>query len=197
MRDNAGNPYGMAGLQLHPHDLARLGQLVIDRGQAGGKVLIDDRVLEVFLAAGSELSQAVGLLWWRQPDWQRWVIDTESLAKLRDAGVDADFLTRLQAAEGSYDSIAELHGALAAALDDDWREQVRALVMSRGLSVSRTERSDKVVAYYGDGYLGQYLVVVPETGIVGVRMIRRFDGIGPEHGFPEFRKLISGLREES
>lgn len=193
MRDEAGNPYGMAGLRLHPHDLARLGQLVLDRGRAGQNVLIDDQVLTEFLDPGSQLSESAGLLWWRQPAWERWVVDDESLTKLREAEVDPDFVDRLQAAAGSYDAASDLHQALATALGENWRTETHALVLSKGLTVSRPERSEQIVAYYGAGYLGQYLVVVPKTGIVGVRMIRSFDGVGPEHGFPEFRTMVGSL----
>ena len=56
--------------------------------------------------------------------------------------------------------------------------------------MSRREASEEIVAWYGDGYLGQYLVVVPATRTVGVRMIRHFDGVGPDHQFTEFRRRI-------
>jgi CubicO group peptidase (beta-lactamase class C family) len=63
-RDAAGNPHGMAGLQLHARDLARLGQLVLDRGRHGHEQLIDAEWFDQSLQPGSELSANAGLLWW-------------------------------------------------------------------------------------------------------------------------------------
>lgn len=193
MRDEAGNPYGMAGLQLHPHDLARIGQLILDQGRAGDRQLIDATVLAEFLRPGSELSANSGLLWWLQPAWEHFIVDDQSLKELQTAGVAPEFLERLDAARGQHPSRNELLAALGRALGDNWLEETQAQVSSRGLSVSRRKASEEIVAYYGDGYLGQYVVVVPETGIVGVRMIRYFEGVGPEHQFSEFRRMIVAL----
>jgi CubicO group peptidase (beta-lactamase class C family) len=63
-RDQAGNPHGMAGLQILPEDLARLGQLVLDRGRVGEQQIIDESWFDEALAPGSDLSHGVGLLWW-------------------------------------------------------------------------------------------------------------------------------------
>jgi CubicO group peptidase (beta-lactamase class C family) len=68
-RDSAGNPHGMAGLQILPDDLARLGQLVLDRGRVGDEQVIAESWFDQSLRPGSELSDRVGLLWWliREP----------------------------------------------------------------------------------------------------------------------------------
>jgi CubicO group peptidase (beta-lactamase class C family) len=63
-RDAAGNPHGMSGLQLHARDLARLGQLVLDRGRHGHEQLIDEGWFDQSLRPGSEFSADAGLLWW-------------------------------------------------------------------------------------------------------------------------------------
>ncbi|QOC23231.1 beta-lactamase family protein [Wenzhouxiangella sp. AB-CW3] len=61
--DPAGNPQGMAGLHLRAGDLARLGQLALDRGQWQGEVLIDADFLDRSFQPASELSQHMGLIW--------------------------------------------------------------------------------------------------------------------------------------
>lgn len=73
MRDPAGNPHGMAGLRIHARDLARLGQLALDRGIWKGQRLIEEAWFEKSFrdgAPGAEgrdmlegRSHIVGLIW--------------------------------------------------------------------------------------------------------------------------------------
>lgn len=69
--DDAGNPHGMAGLQIRPEDLAHLGQLVLQRGEWEGEQLIAEEWFDRSLVPGSEHSDDVGLLWWLVRDGER------------------------------------------------------------------------------------------------------------------------------
>jgi len=121
--DPAGNPHGMAGLQIHADDLARLGQLVLQDGVWKGERLFPEGWITKSLGPGSELARNVGLLWW----------------------------------------------------------------------LIREE--ERIVGARADGYLGQYLVVYPESGIVGVRMIEYFDGWEEgRDGLSAFQDLLRELK---
>ena len=116
--DDAGNPHGMAGLQILPEDLATLGQLVLQRGAWKGEQLIEASWFDESLSPGSEHNASAGLLWW-----------------LTDDG-----------------------GAVAS------------------------------------GYLGQYLVILPEARLVGVRMIHGGPEYDPDRdGFGDFARMLGML----
>lgn len=56
------------------------------------------------------------------------------------------------------------------------------------------DENDNIAAYYGDGYLGQTLMVVPEYGIVAVRQVARSNDYNPSNdGFREFKKMVLQL----
>jgi CubicO group peptidase (beta-lactamase class C family) len=121
--DRAGNPHGMAGLQIHAADLARLGQLVLQDGVWEEERLLPEGWVARSLRPGSDLSPGAGLLWWL----------------IRDG--------------------------------------------------------DQVVGARADGYLGQYLVLYPESGLVGVRMIEGSDSYDQARdGFARFQELLRELR---
>lgn len=67
-RDAKGNPHGMAGCQLHAIDLARIGQLVLQRGEWEGERLISEAWLdEAMKPAFPDLgggASTCGYLWW-------------------------------------------------------------------------------------------------------------------------------------
>ncbi len=121
--DSSGNPHGMAGLQIHAVDLARLGQLALQDGVWEGERLLPSGWISESFAPGSELARSVGLLWW---------------------------LIR---------------------------------------------EDDEVVGVRADGYLGQYLVIYPDQGLVGVRMIEGSAGYDEARdGFTAFQEMVRTLR---
>ena len=189
-RDDAGNPHGMAGLRLHPRDLARMGQLLLDGGSANGQYLIAPEPISKLTRPGRDDTRFHGLLWWLQPAWSHFIVDEQTIQALREAGVDDRLVEQLQAVKGRYEDSAQLGDALEATLGPDWESIVEEQLSARDLRLSKTEHSEDSAAWFGSGYLGQYLVVVPESNVVGVRMVRYFEGISSEPSMPEFRQMV-------
>ena len=119
--DRAGNPQGMAGLQLTAGDLARLGQLALDRGHWQGERLIDaEWFAESFEPATG--SSNIGLIWFLEKD------------------------------------------------------------------------GDEVVGASHGGYLGQWLGIRLDEGIVGVRMVESSPVYDPDtDGFRNFLEMLPAL----
>jgi len=120
--DQSGNPHAMAGLRLQARDLAKFGQLVLNRGQWDGHKLVDPEYLNEMLSQSQPHVQGVGLLWWMFKD--------------------------------------------------------------RG----------EPVAFFGDGYLGQTLMIIPDHNLIAVRQVARSDEYDPEtDGFTDFKSRVVEL----
>lgn len=171
-RDEAGNPHAMSGLQILPADLAKLGQLVLQRGEWEGRRLIAPEWFEASFAAGHESQPNCGLLWWRISDREERIVDDEFIARLEAASVDAGFVARMRSMRGRY-AAADYRERLEETLGPAWIEQVNRHLTPR--LRPRTELGP-VVGYAARGFLGQYLLVFPEPKLVVVRMYDTGDG---------------------
>ena len=189
MKDAAGNPHAYAGLSLTAHDAARLGRLVLQRGAWSGTPLIDPAYIDAMLAA-SAASDEVGLLWWRRPAWLHFSIDARTFAMLDEKQIDAALIDALRPLDGQrYDSFAALAAALETALGPDWRGRwQRQVVATSGIGPYRAFHweAGPTSAYEAQGYLGQYIVVIPATDLVGVRQIKERDDYAPGDSFDDF-----------
>lgn len=191
--DPAGNPHAMSGLQIHAEDLAKLGQLVLDRGSWKGEQLIAERWFEESLRAGSPHAPTSGLLWWLTPSRVTFVVDDAQLRSLRDAGVDPAFMARAERVRGRYASWVEFEAALTDVFGDDAAATVAATLDPLGLDLHRIEY-EEFIGYNANGYLGQFLVIFPTKGLVGVRMVESSPAYDPEtDGFYAFIGLVYGL----
>lgn len=191
--DDARNPHGMSGLQLHPSDLARLGQLVLDEGRHDGVELIAPDILAEFMAQGSEFDPTSGLLWWREPAESFYVIDDALLQRYGEAGVPAAIIDQLEPIKGRYADRGEVTRALAEAFGSNWQQTLMPEIAPRGLPPARASASEDIAAWFAQGYLGQYLVVVPETGVVAVRMLRPSDDLASGHEYAAFPAQVARL----
>jgi CubicO group peptidase (beta-lactamase class C family) len=131
-RDEAGNPHAMAGVELTPLELAKLGQLMLNGGTWNGSRLLDEAWVSESTRARQPTQPRAALLWWR---------------------------------------IAE----------------------SAGSAADGTVRGDRLRGFRAEGYLGQHLVVLPEEGIVAVRMKRASPDHAPEHNFMGFPAAVLRL----
>lgn len=67
-RDQAGVPHAMAGLEIDALDLARLGQLMLDRGVWKGERLLSEEWIGLSTRPSQEFAPNAGLLWWLHGD---------------------------------------------------------------------------------------------------------------------------------
>lgn len=200
--DRAGHPYAMAGWSASAETAAKIGQLVLDHGRWNGQPLIDAGYVEQMTAQSQPYNRGYGLLWWRRPARDVLTVDPGALARYRDAGVDAALLQRLQPLAGrAFDDGASLRTALREALGEDLAALGKSAT-AHGLTLDGLvgkDDSSPIVAWEANGYLGQYIVVVPKARLVAVRQVRArddYDGQAPwPHGYDDFTRRVIALAQ--
>ncbi len=167
IKDARGDPRAAGGLVIRPSALARLGQLVLDGGRAGERQLVGEAFIEAMLAP-SPVYDRYGLLWWRDgPVTAR--LTPELMERWGAAGVDPKILKALQAIVGrEFPGTPAIERALAERIAAPELASARAALRSAGVPF-REERIEPL-AWRADGYLGQYIVIVPDARLVAVRM---------------------------
>jgi CubicO group peptidase (beta-lactamase class C family) len=187
-RDGGDNVQTYYGLALGARDLARIGQLLLDRGKAGERQLLAPESVAA-LHAPSERSPYYGLLWWIRHDRVVHELDPAALGKL----AEPLRATLVPLVGRSFAASEALWLELGARLSEAERETLAAAV-AEGARPTR-ERPDRPVGFYADGSLGQRLAVFPEKKLVVVRQRRR--RLPAEEGqglaFPAMLKLAGAL----
>jgi CubicO group peptidase (beta-lactamase class C family) len=194
--DSTGTPYGFGGVSLSAVDFAKIGQLVVNEGSWNGEQIISQSFIHEMLQSGQSLYPLCGLLWWRLPAFSHFIIDDEQLKRLAAAKVSDSFLEKLRSLKGrSMASRSERDTALAQQFGPDWRTRVDQELGDKDLQVARRE-DGPIVGYYADGFLGNWLVVLPQQHIVAVRLVRRSDSYNWEtDGFDDFLNLAMQLAD--
>jgi CubicO group peptidase (beta-lactamase class C family) len=171
--DKAGHPQAMSGWVTDAADAARIGQLVLDDGRWKGRQLISPSFMRDMTAQGSPLSSKYGLLWWRIPSYSHTTVLQDLEAVLTSHGVDPGIVALLAPLQGRYfASSADFIKAVVKAAGNQMGA-VQMALSGHKLAFSDLVKVDAgpVVAYEAEGYLGQYIVVVPATRVVAVRQI--------------------------
>ena len=201
--DRAGNPHAMSGLQVRPSDLLKIGQLMLSGGTWGGKRLLpEDFVREaardqVHPAPGDDI-ESVSELWGRRYGYLWWLLSDTNFAitdrlldEWRRLDAPADFVEKMS-------TIRDLRG-------EQLLERSRELAGGEdawGAATWMANRPDYDVAsvtthgFSAEGYLGQYLVVLPVHRLIAVRMRRSPKGdFDPKKidSMRDFRKLVLAL----
>lgn len=192
--DGSGNPHGMAGLQISAEGLAKIGQLILQQGIWDSQQIITKSYLEEMLMAGQPFENSCGLLWWRKSDFNedKLYYDNELLKKYQDSKALETYLPHLNTIKDEKLFRQDWYKKLVAMFGSE-KEFQNFVELARGqdLPFAKIERGP--VRYYcAEGYLGQYLVVIPQKGIIGVRQIRQTSA-GPNSDFPTFGVLLSNL----
>jgi CubicO group peptidase (beta-lactamase class C family) len=193
IRDRAGNPTAHGAFVIRPRDLAKFGEMILAGGKYGGEQIISKEWLRRSFQGSQPYTPIWGLLWWRLPEYERRVIDEEIWQSWQDAGVDAAWSSRLKPLVGqTFTSKEDFFQALTDRLGSNWPQQVLEH-LPPGIELSRRIYSDKIVAYYADGFRGNYLVVAPHLDLVAVRCADH-DGFNYEtDSFSDFLPLVREL----
>lgn len=195
-KDAAGNPHAMAGLFLNAEDMAKIGQLVLDRGQWQGKPLVREDFIDTMLAP-SKLSNEVGLLWWRRVAWVRFHADEASLAMLEKVGARAELIQSLRPLVGrKFANEDELYQALAETMGENWSNTWREeLILPHGIGPWKPFHPEKgpVDTFEANGSLGQYIVVIPKARLIAVRQIEYREDLNWMAGYADFTQRVQAL----
>ncbi len=191
-RDKAGNPHAMAGLQILPRDLARIGELMLARGKFGETQWIAAERIDEATKASQSLQSNCGLLWWIIPGWRRAVIDESIFGAWREAGVERQFLERVAPLKDRLLDSDEFFAELEKIFGRDGMEEWHNMTWRAGLPDAKPVFGPPI-GYQANGYLGQYLVVLPSAKLVAVRMIRAKSHTGQKDNFGDFTEAVKKL----
>jgi CubicO group peptidase (beta-lactamase class C family) len=191
-RDRAGNPHGMAGLQISALDFARIGQMMLDGGQWQGRTVISPAWVEASFDA-PDTAPAGHLLWWPIRAWERRVFDEALFDDWHKAGVSESFINDLAPLTGGELEIAPLLDEMHSILGDDWRDAVADQLGARDLTLGRRDVGP-VIGIEARGYLGQRLLILRDRRLVAVRQIRyRNHRKNEEDDFRDFTERVMEL----
>jgi len=193
MRDPAGNPHCMAGVQLDPLDLAKIGQLMLDEGTFQGRRLLTADWARSSVRKGDGVSKS-GLLWWPLPAWSKLEVTDETLDAWRKGGADPAFVEKMATLRGKpISSEGELLPLLDGLFGAGQGIQTYMMnVRAKGLPGPKAT-TGPIVGFNGNGYLGQYVAVLPASRLVVVRMIRQESFKSEADGFGDFFARIQEL----
>lgn len=198
MRDKAGVPRAAGELMLRPIDLAKVGQLVLAGGVWEGQQLVPRAWIEESMKPSQPYEETCGRLWWREGEFDS-VITAETLDGWAAAGGDKATIASAQKLVGKrFPDDPTLFRELAAAIGDAPMNALQA-VLAKGNHVpwsGHVARSPSR-GFSARGFLGQFLVVYPSAGVVGVRMregtASDYQGDSGKDGYPGFATDLASV----
>ncbi len=167
--DPSGNPYAMAGLEILPTDFAKIGLLMLKNGKWNGQQLVSEQGIQIMLES-SEKNKMYGLQWWLAFEDEDYAIDSEFIASISDK-TDEKTLRLVEKLNGNYTNMNEIFGKAKSIFSMEELQSIGKLFGGLSKNDWKITPNGKMVTYSAIGYLGQYLIIVPEKDIVLVRMI--------------------------
>ncbi|HLU80511.1 MAG TPA: serine hydrolase [Flavobacteriaceae bacterium] len=168
-KDSSGNPYAMAGLEILPADFAKIGLLLLNNGKWNGRQIISEKGIQTMIES-SEKNKKYGMQWWLDFEYENYVIDDEFIASVR-MKTDETTGKLLEKMKGTYANMNQMFEKAKNIFSPEELRAVGKLLGSLSKNDWKIIPEGKLISFSAIGYLGQYLIIVPEKEIVLVRMI--------------------------
>ncbi|MCP4442711.1 MAG: serine hydrolase [Aureispira sp.] len=175
--DKVGTPHAMADLILYPKDLAKIGLLVLQKGEWEGKQVIEASWIEESTKAGQIFKPTCGLLWWVEYSSVTYIVDDIQLKEIKDfygSELSEDFYAQLSEMKGTYESLDAFFTQFESVFGNNWKKKVCSKVDFRQVSLSRKKYGEPI-GFSAQGAWGQWMYIYPDKNIVAVRMIDNYD----------------------
>jgi CubicO group peptidase (beta-lactamase class C family) len=185
-RDKAGNPHGLAGLEILAIDLVKIGQMMLDGGTwRGYRVVSEEWVRVSTTEPGQPYEPNCGLLWWLVVGGQSYVVDDQMIADFKAAGLTEPSVKKLEAIQGKIFEEGDFWATIRPIVREDEvvKHKIKELNEQRvktGRPGPKRVPSPTPQGFAAAGYRGQRLVVIPRLKLVAVRQ-HRFAG---DHSIP-------------
>lgn len=196
--DKSETPHAMAGLELSAKDFAKFGQLVLQKGIWNDKRLVSEDYINEMLEQGQSYYPPSGLLWWRMPKYVHYNLTRQRIEDFKKADIDTPIINKLEPLqESSINGVESYRQTMQEVLGSDWHEIREKNFRQKGFKNIFKKEYGPIVGYYAEGYLGQFLVVIPEANLVAVRQIKRKDSYNSKtDNFQHFRHRVLNLVSE-
>lgn len=168
-KDSSGNPYAMAGLEILPADLAKIGLLLLNNGKWNTRQILSEKGVRTMIES-SEKNKKYGMQWWLDFEYENYVIDDEFIASVR-MKTDETTGKLLEKMKGTYANMNQMFEKAKNIFSPEELRAVGKLLGSLSKNDWKIIPEGKLISFSAIGYLGQYLIIVPEKEIVLVRMI--------------------------
>nr|WP_299341327.1 serine hydrolase [Allomuricauda sp.] len=193
IEDKSGNPTLHGAFIIKPTDLLKFGELLLNNGVYDGKRIIEESWVKQSLRQSQEFTPIWGLLWWRLPSYEKRIIDDAIWSRWKKEGVSNDFLRKLMPLLNVlFESKEEFFEALKKELGENWSQILNKQIPSN-MGWSSKIYGKEILAYYANGFRGNFLVVVPESDLVAIRMADSKDFNYDTDFFSDFVRLVSML----
>lgn len=188
--DSAGNPHVMSGCQIKASDFVKLGLLALNKGKYQDKQVIAPERIDEMLTPCVQMP-GYGMLWWIDYAQTVLIIDEAQLLAFREAGVNSGFIDKAAQMKGKYTQ-PEYQAKIKAVLGAEAQAIINEALAAKGLRLARREYSG-TKTYQANGYLGNYIIIDPQTKIAAVRMIS-YDSYEDEgDNFSDFKDAVLKL----
>lgn len=193
--DSAGNILAMSGWRMHPVDLAKIGQMLLNGGVYNGKrIVASEWILESTSKASQPYDNTCGLLWWLNfPEIYR-VFQPGSVDTLRGAGWTTERIVGMGVEEGRRWKVGDLYKVWGDRLND--MNELESVLQKAGKSPIDVGVGIPA-GFVASGDLGQYLFVIPKSKLVVVRMAATVGASYENTCFGDIYSLVSQLASTS